>query len=1384
MDALRDLSLGKKLLAMVLLPAAAMLYFVILELGSRYQDYRSAEATMALVNITSAYELVHQLQHERGDAMYYLTLVDTLPSRLRTSIDDTDREIDTYIREFDRDDADSRGRDIAQWLRQQRNGLDALRQKVLQRELTFDPARERYNDIMSGLQVRLSQLARLDADAKTNRLQYALDQLVQLKEVIGRRRAWRTVLLTDIGNADAQRRLLELTAQVDTYRANMAPLLDRQGLAQFTALFTAAGNTRLTITDRQLMAGQRGDMTAELAYATSNEISNGLRQVETYLQQQLSQHALELRQQSLSALIQALAIALLVIGVATQVSVSVARQLNRGITQLASAANRYRNSGELQVIDYSARDELGQLAQSVSGMFDRLRQVTELSQSISSGRFGGRIDELGARDSLAQSLNSMTQRLDEISDAAGRIASDDYDVVLDLRGNDDQLARNLNTMVVALKRSLAEIQHENWLKTGQSELAALINGDLALAPLCENALNYLCRFLNAQVGSLFIVGEDGSAQRQTSYAFVQRKDVANSYHPGEGLIGQCLRERTRYVLTQPPADYLCIESGTGNATPAAIVIAPLSTSGRIFAVLELAFVRAIGAAELEYLDSITEQIAIALSVCKSRDTMRRLLEKTRQQANELEQQQKELAQSNTELQQQTAELRQSQASIERQRNELEHINDELKQQTTELERKNTLVEQARTDLEQKADALAKASKYKSEFLANMSHELRTPLNSLLLLAQTLLEEQNENLEQDQVESLQVIYQSGNDLLNLINDILDLSKVEAGRLRLQMERCDITSILAPLQQMFEPLAQKKQLQFEISVDESVPAAIETDGLRVQQILRNLLSNAFKFTDQGEVSIAVTTTASGDVCFTISDTGIGIPGHLQKEVFEAFRQVDGSSTRRASGTGLGLTISRELSRLLNGRLELESEEHRGSCFSLLLPPRCDQQLPPQQNDKGATGMAVPRLRAVAGRSGVGKPRSALPAAALVSELPLFIDDDRDRLDNGKPLLLIIEDEPNFARCLMEMARKKTFNGVVACTGKSGVAMARALKPQAIILDFLLPDMRGDDVMSELRNDAGTASIPIHLTSCLAADEVPREHSIGLLAKPANRNSIDNALQSILGSIAARAEPPRLLLVEDDASMRDAVVKLLRQRALSVIAVGTGREARDVLAQQRIDCIILDLDLPDTDARQMMPGIQQLAQVPEILIYTAQDLDEEDYRELRRYTDHIIIKGRYSHEKLLNDVTAFLNQLHQESPGPVAPAVMSSAHLRGKTVLLVDDDMRNTYALGNLLRKYGMNVILADNGEVALDRLEKAVSVDVALMDIMMPVMDGFETIRRIRQTGRHDNLPIIALTAKAMPEDRQKCMDVGANDYLAKPVRIEDLVNSLGQWMGAA
>jgi signal transduction histidine kinase/DNA-binding response OmpR family regulator len=1231
---------------------------------------------------------------------------------------------------------------------------------------------------MSALQARLRELMQLNADAKTNRLQYALDQLTQLKEVIGRRRGWRTVVMTNIENVDARRHLLELSAQVETLRSNLQPLLDDAATAQFAALFNAAGSTRLMLADRELVDGKRVDLATDLAYALSNEIGDGLRQVEIRLQLQLSQHATDLRRESLTALMQALAIGLLVIVIAILVSVSVARQLNRGITQLAGAANRYRETGELQVIEYHSRDEIGQLAHSVEGMFDRLRKVIDLAQAVNSGRFRERLEALGQQDSLAQSLNSMTERLDEISEAASRIAGDDYDVVLEVRGEDDQLARNVNKMVKALKRSLTDIQHENWLKTGQSELAAQINGDVALAPLCENVLNYLCRYLNAQVGSLFTVGDDGSAQRQASYAFVQRKDIANSYQPGEGLIGQCLRERTRYVLTSPPVDYLHIESGTGSAAPAAIVIAPLITAGRIYAVLELAFVGAVGANELAFLDSVSEQIAISLSVCKSRDTMRRLLEKTRQQANELELQLKELANSNVELQQQTAELRQSQASIERQRNELEHINDELKLQTAELERKNALVEQARTDLEVKADALARASKYKSEFLANMSHELRTPLNSLLLLAQTLLEEQNGNLQQDQVESLQVIYQSGNDLLNLINDILDLSKVEAGRMRLQMERCEIASILAPLQQMFTPLAQKKQLQFDIRVDESVPMTMETDGLRVQQVLRNLLSNAFKFTEQGEITVDVTTTSAGDVCFTVGDTGIGIPRHMQEEVFEAFRQADGSSTRRASGTGLGLTISRELARLLNGRLELESEEHRGSRFSLLLPLRAEQQLAPP--DKSVAVASAPRLRAIGG----GRPQQT-PPTALVSTLPLFIDDDRDRISNGKPLLLIIEDEPNFARVLMEMARRKGFNCLVACTGKSGVAMARALAPQAIILDFLLPDLRGDDVMAELRSDSGTASIPIHLMSCLAADEVPREQSIGLLSKPANRDSIDNALKSILGSIAAREEPPRLLLVEDDVNMRESVVKLLRQRALMVIAVGTGREAREILSQQRIDCVILDLDLPDTDARQLLPGIQQLAHVPEVLIYTAQDLEEEDYRELRRYTDHIIIKGRYSHEKLLNDVTAFLSRLHQQEPAkPAARQAVSPAHLRGKTVLLVDDDMRNTYALGNLLRKYGMNVILADNGEVALQRLEKAATVDLALMDIMMPVMDGLEAIRRIRQMGRHDKLPIIALTAKAMPEDRQKCLEVGANDYLAKPVRIEDLVSSLGQWMGAA
>jgi CheY-like chemotaxis protein len=735
---------------------------------------------------------------------------------------------------------------------------------------------------------------------------------------------------------------------------------------------------------------------------------------------------------------------------------------------------------------------------------------------------------------------------------------------------------------------------------------------------------------------------------------------------------------------------------------------------------------------------------------------------------------RELEQREEELKLQQEELKTSNEEIEAANEELEEKSRALEQQNAQIQVQTEELAEAKRLADEKARELELASKYKSEFLANMSHELRTPLNSLLILARLLAANEKGNLTAEQVDEARVIHTGGLELLGLINDILDLSKVEAGKLSLHPDSVPTDAIVGHLQQQFQPVARDKGIEFPVTVADDAPALLYTDAQRVEQIVKNLLSNAFKFTERGSVTLEVHRPADGMVlqraaladgnaiAFSVTDTGIGIEASRLKDIFEAFQQEDGSIDRHYGGTGLGLTIARKFAHMLGGEIHVESRKGHGSRFTLVLPA------------------AMARVEAA---------EDALPAAAA-REMPRpvaaeFVADDRGGRMARDKVLLVIEDDAAFATTLMKLARQRGYKCLAAGDGKTGLVLALEQGVTAVILDLKLPDMDGMHVLDQLKHDLRTRHIPVHIISgCERDDASLRKGAIGYLTKPVDMEALDAAFTRIDGLLASGTR--RLLVVEDDQKTQVAIQALLKNQDLLITFAATGGQALDLLAQTRFDCVILDLRLPDMSGFQALERMEKSGRpVPPVIVYTAQELTEEENRRLVHHTGSIVIKGARSPERLLDEVTLFLHSveagLSAEQQDIIRMQHDPDKVLQGRSVLLVDDDLRNTFALSRLLKAHGMMIVIADNGEMALEKLESEPAIDLVIMDIMMPVMDGYQAMQAIRARKHLAALPIIALTARAMPEEQEKCLAAGANDYLTKPVDVERLLTLMRVWL---
>jgi CheY-like chemotaxis protein/signal transduction histidine kinase/CHASE3 domain sensor protein len=995
----------------------------------------------------------------------------------------------------------------------------------------------------------------------------------------------------------------------------------------------------------------------------------------------------------------------------------------------------------------------------------------------------------------------ISKPLEEVSDAAEELGSGNLSVELPTTKRRDEigvLLRAFNNMVSSLRETNQKNAEQTWLKSSVAEFTRLLQGQRNLVTIARMILSELAPLIGAQQGLFYLLEkqEDEPVLRLlSSYAHQERKHLANQFRLGEGLVGQCALEKQRILLTDVPGDYIRITSGLGEASPSNIIVLPILFETEVTAVLELASFQRFQPIHLTFLDEVSEGIGVVLNAIAADMRNDQLLKHAQLLATELQDSNQRLEEQARSLQESEFLLKQQQEELQQSNEELQQLNEELEEkaellstQNNEVERKNQEIDQARRSLEEKAEQLALTSRYKSEFLANMSHELRTPLNSLLILARLLGDNPEGNLSDKQVEYVRTIYAAGTDLLELINDILDLAKIESGTMALDMEPVNLSDLSANLKNNFQQVADNKQLGFVVELSNQLPQAIVTDPRRLQQILKNLLSNAFKFTEEGQVTLTITPVDSA-IAFAVHDTGIGISPEKQHIIFEAFQQADGTTSRKYGGTGLGLSISRELANLLGGRIELMSEWGRGSTFTLYLPLTHPTALQEHTNLRFNGNQSTPPVVQSAIASSPVRENGAsspLPQPAPVRSRRRDVEDDYGQIQPGDRFLLIIEDDLNFARILRDMARDQGFKVLIANRSDEGLALATEFKPDAVMLDIHLPDMDGWTVLDRLKHDLETRHIPVHILS--VDDEQQRGLQLGAIAylqKPVSPEALTQAFVDIRQFIERQVR--RLLVIEDDELQAASIRELIGNGDVQTTIVGTGSEALAAIKTELFDCVVLDLGLPDMDGFDLIEQIKQetnLSNLP-IIVYTGKELNRQEETRLRRLAETIIVKDVRSPERLLDETALFLHRMQANLPQPKRQILeqvrQTDSVLVDKTVLIIDDDVRNIFALTSLLERYQMQVLYAENGRDGINLLQAHPEVNVVLMDVMMPEMDGYETTRAIRAQDQFRSLPIIALTAKAMQGDREKCIEAGASDYISKPVDTEQLLSLLRVWL---
>lgn len=1028
-----------------------------------------------------------------------------------------------------------------------------------------------------------------------------------------------------------------------------------------------------------------------------------------------------------------------------------------------------------------------------------IQNLVERFQSMSQGAVVEQLytDAKDETAELIQSYNRLQQSLSVVIQQSKRVAEGDYTVTVEPRSQQDLLSISLNKMTTTLAANEAIQMKQNWLKSGKNELGEKVRGDVSLNELADNTISFLAHYLNAQLGTLYVFDTEKGELVLTGKYGLENDQALKRLLPGQTLAGQSFHDKKIIHLDKLDPERTFITGGLMRTAASSLLIFPLMHNDEVSGVIELASIEAFSNTSLEFVQDVSESIAISIKSAVSRMKLKELLATTQQQSEELQTQQEELRVSNEELEEQTVALKENEKKLQEQQEELRVTNEELEERTHDLEiqrkaiaEKNLALEKAQHTLEQKAKQLELSSRYKSEFLANMSHELRTPLNSLLILSRDLADNKKKNLNADQVESAMIINSSGHDLLNLINDILDLSKIESGKMSIHPETFSLSELSRQMQDNFKHMAEEKGLAFEIEIDKNIDQQLFTDKHRLAQVLKNLVSNSIKFTKTGKVRIAFhkpTTdftfrdqdlNSENSLAIRVEDTGIGIPNDKQMEIFEAFQQADGSISRKYGGTGLGLSITRELCKLLGGEIHLQSTYGKGSTFTVILPLHYDAKVsePPDESAADTEQITEP----------YAEPLKKKKEPINHDTRPTFIADDRRIIEPDSRIMLIVEDDPVFAKTLKKQCNERGFKCLVSHTGENALEIAEQHPPDAIILDLKLPGMSGYRVLETFKQNPDTRHIPIHIMSAMDENmEAYHKGAIGFLTKPVDPDKLNDAFKRIESYLVKNIK--ELLVVEDDQNMQKLIAKLIGGEDVNVTKSASGKETIQLLKERSFDCMVLDLGLPDMSGFALLKKLskQNSIVIPPVIVYTGKELSKEESFELQKYASSIIIKGVKSEERLLDETALFLHRVVDKMPKSKQKLIMGlhdkEAVLHNKKILLVDDDMRNVFALTKILEDRGMQVVEADNGMVALEKLKENPDIDLVLMDIMMPEMDGYTAIEHIRQNSDWKNLPIITLTAKAMKEDREKSLRAGANDYLSKPVDVPQLISLLRVWL---
>ncbi len=1101
-------------------------------------------------------------------------------------------------------------------------------------------------------------------------------------------------------------------------------------------------------------------------------------------------------------------------------SIFSARAITQPITKLTVWARHLADGHLVKEIIDAPENEIGELSNTFNDLVDSFQQVTVIMEALSVGDLTKYIAPRSDNDILVQTLIQLNSAMQGVVNQAEDISKGNYDADILPRSQRDVLGTSLQLMTKNLRSSRIESERQNWLKSSLADIADILSGDNEIDTLASELSSYFSKNFKAHVAVLFTVDSSNSEPTLVfagGFAVGAEQDFKHSLKFGESLVGQCAQNQEILVLHDSPDDYLKVTSVLGESTACEVVVAPFITNKTVKGVIEIGGFEQFDPAFIELLLLSSDAIAVAFDFCRNLTQTRKLLATTQQQ-------QVDLAQSNVTLQQQTQKLKDSEIELREQSKALSNINRELTSRGEILERQKKYLENAKKETEEKAMALEEASKYKSEFLANMSHELRTPLNSLLILAGILAENSDGNLTADDVESAEVIQDSGKHLLNLINEILDLSKVESGQMTLVDDELNIANFSKVFNARFLHMAHEKSIEFRVHIDENLPEYFISDDVKLNQIINNLISNAIKFTATGAVELNIHKLSDSSIlagvddviAFTVIDSGIGIAPDKHSAIFEAFQQADGSTSRSHGGTGLGLSIALSFAHLLGGDIQVKSEVGKGSQFILYLPLNklMQAQISPRAEAANASSSHTPYF-----------PHHSVPLV-----------DDRAALQDNKKLLLIVEDDPNFAKIVFNECHKQNCQALVASDGETGLQLISQYMFDGIILDYMLPGMDGGDMLVSIKENPATQHIPVHIVS--AMENLQDLRSLGAIdqaKKPISHEKMAGIIQSLGGDMPAAIH---VLIVEDDPAALYALKRLLSPEGVNINGVGDAQSAFKALQVALYDIMILDLGLPDFSGISLLAKIDDDISIslPKVVIHTGMDLSATEYKQLEKFTDRIVIKSTHSHERLLDELHSFIKPFadtatkitpnHQKSPPPVlnndkaqeahielsadplsatkptnaspppqpanplkpaqvqaneaAPSPMPAdgkLDFKNKSILLVDDDMRNTFALAKVLRKYQLTVRIASSGAQSLSLLEEFDDIELVLMDIMMPEMDGYEAIKRIREQAKYQHLTIIAVTANAMPGDDQLCYDAGASEYISKPVDVDILAKLL-------